>query len=173
MSLKAIADLYAQEQGNISGFAEGARARAGQENKVLAAAIAQQGKNTEGIIGQRTAAIAQIMADAERQRAMFDQIARRDLQAQGVSGSNYGQAAGLEQQRLAGLGTAQNLYGADLNSLARQQQGNFAAYGAQSQRDVLANIGATEQLMIGNLAKQRAQEEAQLRIQAAAAGVKL
>lgn len=171
--LAALAGPYDLANQQVRDRVAGARARVGTEAGVLNTAIGGQNKMVEQALAQRNAAIQQIMAQAQQQRAAFDQIARTDLGAQGVGVSGYNQVAGVEAGRLNNLGTAQKLYGADLDALARQGNVARTTYGTLSQQDANNNIGAAEQSALQQIALQRAQEEAKIRAQAAAQGVRI
>jgi hypothetical protein len=120
------------------------------------------------------------MAHAQEQSHGLDSIARGDLAAQGVGMGGYQQAAGLEQARIGGLGDAQQLYGANMDNVYRQANNARDTYGNLAQQDFSSNIEANQQLILGKLAQQRAEQEsqiatqrAQLKAQAIAAGVKV
>lgn len=179
-SLRQLAMYYGQQQGTLGGFAEAARQRAIEENKVLAGQIAGTNKASEAALAQRTAAINQILAGAGQQRAMFDDVARRDLEAQGIGTGGYDVAAKLEQGRMGAFSDAQRLYGADIDANVRAGNQSRSAFAGQSQRDALSNITASEQMMLSKLSQQRLEAEAelvrqraQIRAEAAAAGVKV
>jgi hypothetical protein len=175
-----LAKLYEGKAGMVGGYADAARARAAQQNAVLTGQLGERRTASEAALAQRTAAIQAIMAHAREQSQGLDTMARGDLAAQGVGMGGYNNAAQLEQSRISGLGDAQNLYSADMDNIYRQANNARDTYGNLSQQDFSSNIEANQQLILGQLAQQRAQQEAQLatqraqsRAQAAAAGVKV
>lgn len=176
----SLADLYNGKAGMIGGYADAARARAAQQNAVLAGQLGERRTASEAALAQRTQAIQSILAQAEAQRASYGQGALTDLSAQGISTTPYQQAAQLEQGRLNDLGMAQGMYGANLDNIYRQANNARDTYGNLAQQDFANNIEANQQLILGKLAQQRAEQEAQLASQraqiqaeAAARGVKL
>jgi hypothetical protein len=175
-----LANLFGSKAGMIGGYADAARARAKEQNAVLMGQLGERRTASEAALAQRTAAIQAIMAHAQEQAHGLDSTASGDLAAQGIGSGGYQQAANLEQSRIGSLGDAQNLYGANMDNIYRQANNARDTYGNLAQQDFSSNIEANQQLILGKLAQQRAEQEsqiaaqrAQLKAQAAAAGVKV
>lgn len=171
--IAALQAPYNLAQQQLEQRALGANTMVGEQTALLNKSIAEQNAMANSAIAQRQQAIRAILAQANQQQAGFNQQALTDLQAQGINPSGYNQASGLEGQRLVGLGAATQLYGTDLDALARQAAAARTSYAGQSRMDALNNIQAGKTSLLNQIALQRAQDEAKIRAQAAAAGVKI
>lgn len=172
VQMKAMQDLYNNQVGSTNQFADAARARAGVENAGLVKAVNQENANDRNSLAQRTAALQQIYANQKSQLGGFQNAALNDLRAQGIGTGANNSNWQLQQNALAQQSNAQRLYGNDMNTLANQAMQDRLNYAAQSQRDVLGNIGAQQQSMLNQLAQQRQTQDAQARIAAIQKGVK-
>jgi hypothetical protein len=171
--LAAINQPYDMAQQQVTNQAQGGRVRVGQENAALNKGITASNAQTNAAIQQRAALLKQIMSQAQGTMANFNAIGQRDLQGQGIAGTGLDAVAGIEAGRMQSLGQAQQTLGGDLDTLLRDQMAQRSAYSAQSQRDALLAISDAEQRAAQQIALQRAQEQAKVRAEAAAAGVRL
>lgn len=171
--LAAVRGPYDLAQQQADQRMAGARTQATADRGIYDTAASGENALVLRAIAERAAAIKALMAQASQERALFTQGAQTDLNAQGANLGAYGAANALEANRLGAQGTATNLYGADLDMLAKQQNAQRSAYGAQATADTLSNIQASHDTLLQQLALQRAQDEAKIRAQAAQAGVKL
>lgn len=171
--LAAIRQPYDQATVQAQDRATGARRRIDTENAALTKQVGVQNTMANQAIAQRAAALKAILAEAQATQGRFADIARTDLAGQGMNAGAYNQVAGIEANRLAAQSQAQRTFGGDLDALIRDAAAARTGYAAQSRQDALLGVQDAESKLLQQIALQRAQEEAKLRVEAAAAGRKI